>query len=115
MSHVYPAINGWGIFEDAYFPADHGIVGKILFRDDPKAAKPEQIIIQVKGGKTGVKGVRDLRGVLATFFKSESNSALRQRQFRFRPRRFVVQAKNQSHLRVDAGLAHLLNQFARGP
>ena len=44
--------------------ADRGIDGKILFRDDPKAAKPEQIIIQVKGGKTGVKDVRDLRGVL---------------------------------------------------
>jgi hypothetical protein len=44
--------------------ADHGIDGKILFRDDSKAAKPEQIIIQVKGGKTGVKDVRDLRGVL---------------------------------------------------
>ena len=44
--------------------ADHGIDGKILFRDDPRAAKPEQIIIQVKGGKTGVKDVRDLRGVL---------------------------------------------------
>ena len=44
--------------------ADHGIDGKILFRDDPKAAKPEQIIIQVKGGKTGVKDVRDLRGVI---------------------------------------------------
>lgn len=44
--------------------ADHGIDGKILFRDDPKAPKPEQIIIQVKGGKTGVKDVRDLRGVL---------------------------------------------------
>ena len=44
--------------------ADHGIDGKILFRDDPKAAKPEQIIIQVKGGKTGVKDVRDLRGVV---------------------------------------------------
>ena len=44
--------------------ADHGIDGKILFRDDPKATKPEQIIIQVKGGKTGVKDVRDLRGVL---------------------------------------------------
>ena len=43
--------------------ADHGIDGKILFRDDPKAAKPEQIIIQVKGGKTGVKDVRDWRGV----------------------------------------------------
>ena len=44
--------------------ADHGVDGKILFRDDPKSAKPEQIIIQVKGGKTGVKDVRDLRGVL---------------------------------------------------
>jgi site-specific DNA-methyltransferase (adenine-specific) len=44
--------------------ADHGIDGKILFRDDPQAAKPEQIIIQVKGGKTGVKDMRDLRGVV---------------------------------------------------
>ena len=44
--------------------SDHGIDGKILFRDDPKAAKPDQIIIQVKGGETGVKDVRDLRGVL---------------------------------------------------
>jgi hypothetical protein len=44
--------------------ADHGIDGKILFRDDPKSTKPEQIIIQVKGGKTSVKDVRDLRGVL---------------------------------------------------
>lgn len=44
--------------------ADHGIDGKILFRDDPDAPKPEQIILQVKGGKTGVKDVRDLRGVL---------------------------------------------------
>ncbi len=44
--------------------ADHGIDGKILFRDDPKASKAEQIIIQVKGGKGGVDHVRDLRGVL---------------------------------------------------
>jgi hypothetical protein len=44
--------------------ADRGIDGKILFREDPRAANPEQIIIQVKGGKTGVKDVRDLRGVL---------------------------------------------------
>ena len=44
--------------------ADHGIDGKILFRDDPNATRPEQIILQVKGGKTGVKDVRDLRGVL---------------------------------------------------
>jgi site-specific DNA-methyltransferase (adenine-specific) len=44
--------------------ADQGIDGKILFRDDLKAAKPEQVIIQAKGGKTGLKNVRDLRGVL---------------------------------------------------
>ena len=44
--------------------ADHGIDGKILFRDDLKSTKPEQIIIQVKGGGTTVKDVRDLRGVL---------------------------------------------------
>ena len=44
--------------------ADHGIDGKILFRDDVKATKPEQIIIQVKGGKASVDQVRDLRGVL---------------------------------------------------
>ena len=44
--------------------ADHGIDGKVIFRDGPQATKPEQIIIQVKGGKTGVKDVRDLRGVL---------------------------------------------------
>ncbi|MEI2726184.1 MAG: site-specific DNA-methyltransferase [Verrucomicrobiota bacterium] len=36
--------------------ADHGVDGKILFRDDPKAAKPEQIILQVKGGKTWREG-----------------------------------------------------------
>jgi hypothetical protein len=35
-----------------------------LSPDDPKASKAEQIIIQVKGGKTGVKNVLDLRGVL---------------------------------------------------
>jgi site-specific DNA-methyltransferase (adenine-specific) len=33
-------------------------------RHDPKASKAEQIIIQVKGGKTGVNDVRDQRGVL---------------------------------------------------
>jgi hypothetical protein len=31
---------------------------------EPKASKAEQIIIQVKSGKTGVKDVRELRGVL---------------------------------------------------
>lgn len=44
--------------------ADHGVDGKILFRDDPKSVKPETIIVQVKGGKAGVEHVRDLRGVL---------------------------------------------------
>jgi hypothetical protein len=44
--------------------ADHGIDGRILFRDDPHAPKPEQIIISVKGGHTGVGDVRDLRGVV---------------------------------------------------
>ncbi len=43
---------------------DHGSDGKIFFRDDSRAARPEPIIIQVKDGKTGVKDVRDLRGVL---------------------------------------------------
>ena len=33
-------------------------------RTNPKAAKPEQIIIQVKGGKPGVKDMHDLRGVI---------------------------------------------------
>jgi hypothetical protein len=31
---------------------------------NPSAATPGQIIIQVKGGKPGVKDVRDVRGVL---------------------------------------------------
>jgi DNA modification methylase len=44
--------------------ADHGIDGKLLFRDDPRETRLEQIIIQVKGGHTSVKDVRDLRGVL---------------------------------------------------
>jgi hypothetical protein len=44
--------------------ADHGTEGKILFRDAPKASNAEQIIVSVKACKTGVKDVRDLRGVL---------------------------------------------------
>jgi hypothetical protein len=44
--------------------ADHGIDGKILFRDDPKASKAERIVIQFKGGKTGVKDVSNMHGVL---------------------------------------------------
>jgi hypothetical protein len=43
---------------------DHGIDGKTPFRDAPKASKAEQTIIQVNGGKTGVKDVRDLRDLL---------------------------------------------------
>jgi hypothetical protein len=37
---------------------------KARTRDDPCAAKPEQITIQVKRAKNGVKNVLDLRGVL---------------------------------------------------
>ena len=44
--------------------ADHGIDGKILFREAPKQAKPHQIILSVKAGATGVRDVRDLRGVI---------------------------------------------------
>ena len=44
--------------------ADHGIDGKILFRENPKQPKPHQIIFSVKGGGTSVKDVRDLRGVI---------------------------------------------------
>ena len=32
---------------------------------DPKPRKAEKIIIRAKGGKTGIKNVRDLRGGLA--------------------------------------------------
>ena len=44
--------------------ADGGIDGKILFRDDPKAAKPEQIILSVKGGKLKADDVRALGHVV---------------------------------------------------
>ena len=40
------------------------MTARFSFATTRKATKPEQIIIQVKGGKTGVKDVRDLRGVL---------------------------------------------------
>jgi hypothetical protein len=36
LSPVFPAINGWAIFEDAHFLVDHGIDGKILFRGEQK-------------------------------------------------------------------------------
>lgn len=43
--------------------ADHGIDGRIYFHDDSKT-KTKQIVISVKGGATGVRDVRDLRGVI---------------------------------------------------
>jgi len=42
--------------------ADHGIDGRLYFLDGPGGA--QQIIFSVKSGATGVKDVRDLRGVL---------------------------------------------------
>lgn len=44
--------------------ADKGIDGKILFRETLSQPKPGVIIFSVKGGGTGVKDVRDLRGVI---------------------------------------------------
>jgi hypothetical protein len=90
--------------------ADHGIDGKILFRDDPKAAKPEQIIIQVKGGKTGVKDVRDLRGVLdrekaAIAHFDFPPAAHRPDGNRSRQRRFL-RAQNQRPEVSEAAIAH---------
>ena len=46
--------------------ADRGIDGRLYFHDEPDKAKSKtkQIVISVKSGKTGVKDVRDLRGVV---------------------------------------------------
>ena len=44
--------------------ADGGIDGKILFRDDPKSARPEQIILSVKGGRLKADDVRALGHVV---------------------------------------------------
>jgi site-specific DNA-methyltransferase (adenine-specific) len=44
--------------------ADAGIDGRILFRDDVKNAKPEQIILSVKGGKLKADDVRALGHVV---------------------------------------------------
>jgi len=44
--------------------ADRGIDGRIYFHDEAGTKKTKQIILQVKAGKTGVKHVRDLRGVI---------------------------------------------------
>jgi site-specific DNA-methyltransferase (adenine-specific) len=43
--------------------ADHGIDGKMYFHDDPNG-NTKTIIFSVKSGATGVKDVRDLRGVI---------------------------------------------------
>lgn len=43
--------------------ADRGIDGRLYFHDE-KGLKTKQIIFQVKAGHTGVRDVRDLRGVL---------------------------------------------------
>lgn len=43
--------------------ADKGIDGRLYFHDEP-GADTKQVILQVKSGKTGVKHVRDLVGVV---------------------------------------------------
>jgi NACHT-associated inactive Restriction Endonuclease 1 len=49
--------------------SDSGIDGYINFFDDPDAIRrggaAKKVIVQVKGGHTGVNHVRDLKGVLA--------------------------------------------------
>lgn len=44
--------------------ADKGIDGRLYFHDEAEGGKTKQIILSVKGGGTGVKDVRDLRGVI---------------------------------------------------
>ncbi len=44
--------------------ADQGIDGKLYFHDEGPTGKTKQIVISVKGGRTGVRDVRDLRGVM---------------------------------------------------
>lgn len=44
--------------------ADRGIDGRIYFHDGADSAPTRQIIFSVKGGHTGAKDVRDLRGVI---------------------------------------------------
>ena len=44
--------------------ADQGIDGRLYFHDEAEGGKTKQIIFSVKGGGTGVKDVRDLRGVI---------------------------------------------------
>jgi len=45
--------------------ADHGIDGRIYFRDPPDDTRVKTIILSVKGGATSVKDVRDLGHVVA--------------------------------------------------
>lgn len=44
--------------------ADKGIDGRLYFHDEPSGGKTKQIVISVKSGGTGVKDIRDLRGVV---------------------------------------------------
>ncbi len=43
--------------------ADHGIDGRLYFKDDPNQP-PKLVVISVKGGHTNVTHVRDLKGVV---------------------------------------------------
>jgi site-specific DNA-methyltransferase (adenine-specific) len=49
---------------DAKKGADKGIDGRLYFHDEAAGGKTKQIILSVKGGATGPKDVRDLRGVI---------------------------------------------------
>jgi len=44
--------------------ADKGIDGRIYFHDDPKGSRTKLVVLSVKSGKTSVKDVRDLWGVI---------------------------------------------------
>ena len=44
--------------------ADKGIDGRIYFHDEGAGGKTKQVILSVKAGHTGVKDIRDLRGVV---------------------------------------------------
>lgn len=43
---------------------DQGIDGRLYIFDDREGGKEKQVILSVKGGHTGVKDIRDLRGVI---------------------------------------------------
>jgi DNA modification methylase len=44
--------------------ADQGIDGRLYFHDEAAGGKTKQVVFSVKGGHSGVKDVRDLRGVV---------------------------------------------------